>query len=901
MKGKKVIVPFLLIATLAALTFCVVKFNATSPDVAEDKVTPKIRGIAKAFIHLNEMRADPKTGEVDVRDVFKARKQANQRQLSKTNCSDADNTLVWQELGPGDVGGRTRTLWIDRFNPLKLYSGGVSGGIWISENRGASWRHYDATALATLSVSAITQTLDGVIIVGTGEYYENGVSYGTPSSKTPGHGLFRSIDGGETFEQLDSTIPEAFTSSPSAVNWAFTNDLAVHPVSNQVYAATNRGLWISDDEGMNWERPANVSTASIAYDLSVGSDGVVYALVGSKVYKSQADGTSFENISQTSGLPLTSGRKRIAVAPSDPNKVYAVYLNDGCIGKVYRSTNAGSSWAVIGDGSSAGFDDPCAGHCQCWYDLALAVNPNNADQIWLGGVYMVGWRLGSGWDNVSTNWPEWSSSYVHSDIHEIVFDELNGWGYVMSDGGISICENPSSFSPSFQSLNNGFNVTQFYGMGASHEGEVMGGTQDNGTNYIVYNQDLDSYEVLGADGGYSEISNINGNIIFAETQEGYMLRSMNGGNSFNEFISSDMDLDNDGNLDSAPFITRYFLWENLEEYFYGSGAIHSKFFTGGDNGKLWMTREVLQNGTPDWEVLATFTGGSNELISVAVSSDGNNVFAVSRGGTIIRAQNIDGASPDIESNISSPLFSAGRYVTGMDVDRFNPNNLVVTAANYGRDNYVFLSTNAMANPASTVSFESIQHNLPQMPVYDVAANPDNPDYYLIVGTELGVWTYNLNTQCWSEQNTGLGRVPVFQVRLEDMRNVGCKVLYLATHGRGLFRSTTLTSSFCDTHIPLDDFVDAAPAIPSPDLAMRLYPNPMRENASINFSLAQNAKNVHLRIFDLSGKVVHKRNLGALNVGMHNLSINGNNMTAGTYLVQLEVDGNSTAMRLVVAK
>jgi hypothetical protein len=371
-----------------------------------------------------------------------------------------------------------------------------------------------------------------------------------------------------------------------------------------------------------------------------------------------------------------------------------------------------------------------------------------------------------------------------------------------------------------------------------------------------------------------------------------MARSANRGEGFSSFFDENIDGDGDGAPDAgAPFITPFFLWEDAQRFFYGDGEIDAKFFTGDNAGKLWLTRNPLDVGTtPHWEVVTDL--GSSPLSTITLNSGGDIAFAGSEGGKLMRVRNLNTPNPTNQFIPNTPFDN--RYLAGLAVDAGNPNNLAAVAGNYGNYDYVFLSQNAMASTPANVTFQSIQHNLPRMPIYDVAMNPGNPDYYLIIGTELGVWSYNLNQQCWTEHNTGLGRVPVYRVRLQNMRTVGCEVLYIGTHGRGIMRSTTLTYPFCDTALSFSTGVDNAATTNS--LQLQISPNPMSSQATINYQIASNTK-ATISIYNLQGQIVQTQQV---NYGTSSIQINRNQLPAGTYMVSLTTDnGNKISKKLLV--
>jgi len=151
--------------------------------------------------------------------------------------SNSNALVSISEIGPNNIGGRTRGVICDIANPNRLICGGVSGGIFISNNNGGSWAALNDQQL-TPSVTGITQNpfLPNIIYYCTGEGSGNSADLG-------GAGIFKSIDGGNTFNQLPSTSNSNFNS-----NWAVkcspkdTNVLYVSTDSKGLFKSTNSGV-----------------------------------------------------------------------------------------------------------------------------------------------------------------------------------------------------------------------------------------------------------------------------------------------------------------------------------------------------------------------------------------------------------------------------------------------------------------------------------------------------------------------------------------------------------------------------------------------------------------------------------------------------------------------------------
>ena len=204
-------------------------------------------GIAGAIAYYNERKKNVKTGKVELSDMVGT--QLAVADFEKSKSKTAGLGLTWKEMGPDNVGGRTRAILYDKNYSNKMYAGGVSGGLWRSFNGGVTWVPYD-DQMRNICVSSITQNANGIIYIGTGEVF-TGFIGGQGTISTPGFigkGIFKSTDSsGDEFVQLTSTFP---SDTNNSVEWALVNRLASDPSNtNRIYAAMNKGLRVSNEIG----------------------------------------------------------------------------------------------------------------------------------------------------------------------------------------------------------------------------------------------------------------------------------------------------------------------------------------------------------------------------------------------------------------------------------------------------------------------------------------------------------------------------------------------------------------------------------------------------------------------------------------------------------------------------
>lgn len=509
---------------------------------------------------FRQFRAMP-NGEVDNSEILKAKQQV-QRRISSRSALGLD----WQFMGPANIGGRTRSILVDKDNSNRIYAAAISGGLWISNNAGSTWEPYD-DLMDNLIASCIVQAPNGDLYLGTGNSLEGNGGTAT----MPGGGIYKSTDGGETFNKLESTNPET-----QGNQWEKINSIVVNPNnSDEVYAGTGSGLYLSTDGGATWTHNmalnltnCTLERTGVVQDLEITSDGKLFVGLGGDLYASDTptDRCSFEAVSNGfSG----SSRVDITICENDENYVYALLVNGGGqLEAVYKSLDKGVSWANLDPAAPSTTIDSVfnlfGDNGQGMYDMAIQVFPNDCEKLMIGGVQ--NYRVANSWARISENFAGKNSGfYIHSDIHYYEFDPNNpNILYVGSDGGVGKSTNANAVQPTWTDNNRNYGTTQLYGMAFSSDGRIIGGTQDNGTFYIDPSlpgeSGRDASEILGGDGFDCEVSTI-GEFAITSLYYGqvYRIDATTGSSSF---LTSGY---TDGTGQSAPFWTVLRLWESKND------------------------------------------------------------------------------------------------------------------------------------------------------------------------------------------------------------------------------------------------------------------------------------------------------------------------------------------------
>jgi hypothetical protein len=721
-----------------------------------------------------------------------------------SSATDASSLGAWSSLGPGNIGGRTRALVINPQNPQIMFAAGVAGGVWKSVNGGATWAPLgDFLANIAITTLVMSPKNTNVLYAGTGEGFYNG-------DAIRGAGIFRTTDGGATWTHLAST---------SGPDFYLVNKIAVSAQApGRLYAATRTGVWRSLNFGSTWTRVLDPQVFGGCLDLASRTDraaDVVFASCGTfeqaTVYrnlKANAAG-AWTPVLRDPGM----GRTTLAIAPSNQNIVYAMAASivagdytDGLHG-VFRSTDGGAHWTARVRNTSSNklntvllsnpiiaYLDECFGSAgaffnQGWYDNALAVDPKDPNRVWAGGVDLFrsddggkSWGLASYW------WAQlddgsYLPSRAHADQHTIVFHpRYNGTSiktmFVGNDGGIyktrnaraatvktteGVCD-PFAGAFTWEDLNNGYGVTQFY-YGLPYPGgeTYFGGTQDNGTIRSSDTQGPNGWtEVFGGDGGFVAIDPTDTDTIYASTPGLALRKSTDGGLTFagkTAGISEDP-----GNF---LFVTPFVM----------DPSNGQRLWIGGS--QLWRTNDAAES----WSAASAVVEGIDFPIvsAIAVSpTDSNRVVAGTVEGFVVRNTAAVTATGATEWASSRPRPG---YISWVAYDPTDPSIVYATYATFGGGAHVWKSADGGATWAGLDGTGA--GVLPDIPVDAIVADPADPSH-LYIGTDVGVFSSIDGGLTWMVENTGFANVPTWALAIQNGPG-GARTLFAFTHGRGAWR------------------------------------------------------------------------------------------------------------------
>ena len=407
-------------------------------------------------------------------------------EVKKSNNKSSNN---WEGIGPWDfdINAESRsyapgaahlyTVEQSKSNNNVLYAGAATAGAWRSNNKGDNWFHItkDFHLSSVYAIEIDFQDEDIIYISGNG-------------------GLHKSIDGGINWNSVGGSN---FNSQSHSIK-----DIKMHSLNNQIiFVASDKGLYKSIDGGITLNEIMSGDFQEIEFHPS--SPDTMYFIKQdanfTEFYRSNDNGDNLTLF--TNGWPSPSAndeqkRTEIAVSSAAPNKIVALATGSANGGSglygIYISYDKGENWTFRCCGSQpagvpsanninmmgwqpSGLDDGG----QYYYDLALAVNPNDANIIHVGGVnHWISFDDGQTF-SCPAKWSEpHKKGYVHADIHDINYFGNDLW--FACDGGVFYSDN---FGDSIYKKMYGIEGTDFWGFGAGFkDGDVMlGGTYHNGT------------------------------------------------------------------------------------------------------------------------------------------------------------------------------------------------------------------------------------------------------------------------------------------------------------------------------------------------------------------------------------------------------------------------------------
>jgi len=764
----KSILYFSIACSLIALTGC--HEDAKKTTKLEDKSAP--------FDQFYFQRSYP-DNTLDM-EAFDAASEIVRKSLAGNSQKNIDGS--WTAQGPGNIGGRFNCVVVHPEDELTIMAGSAAGGIFKTTDNGFSW-YPVADEFAYLAIGCITYdpTNSDIVYAGTGDPNISGLPH-------VGNGIYKSLDGGETWEHK------------GLVNQRIISRIVVNPLDNsEVFVGTmglpfdrndDRGLYKSSDGGDTWEQVHYVNDESGVIDLLMNPskpDTLFVAMWNrirnnqeslvhgpdAKVWRSVDAGDTWEVLEN--GLPQdTSSRIGLAMSGSNFNHIFALYVGtDYQIKGLYRSADAGENWEDLNwdfdlmNNALGGFG---------WYFGQIRVNPWNEDHITILGVDM--YSTFDGGDTWQSTVPPWWDYSVHADKHDMTYVDENSI-IIATDGGLYRSDDNMQTWNDIENIQN----TQFYRIGINPHspGVYTGGAQDNGTttgNLNVVNEWFRDYGGDGFQPIYDpEISDYwytgtqNGNLVFFD------------GSDWNGFTDG-IDSDDRNNWDTPIIMSAHSsevlytathrvyentnapwsLWNPISEDLTDGVIFGSRFHTITTLGESRVDANILYAGTTDANVWRTTNSGADwtnitgdlperYVTNVKTSPTDPNVVYVTLSGYkdndntphVFRSDDLGDSWIDISGDLPDLPIN--------HIEVHSDDKLVI-ATDFG----VYATSDAGQ------VWERIGNNMPLIPVFDIEI--DTIQDVLVAGTfARSIMTFPLDSIFQEPIVTDIPRVPLSSIQV----------------------------------------------------------------------------------------------------------------------------------------
>lgn len=691
--------------------------------------------------------------------------------------------LRFRSIGPAVTSGRVIAFAVDPSDRAKYYVAVASGGVWKTVNAGTTWTPvFDNEGAFSIGAVALDPKNTSTVWVGTGERNsQRSVGYGD--------GVYRSDDGGRSWRNMGLKTSEHI--GRIAIDPRDSNVVFVAAQGPLWSSGGERGLYKTTDGGKTWKAviPGTEHTGATDVVIDPVNPDIMYAATWqrrrhfytlinggpeSAIYKSVDGGNNWTRL--RGGLPPGDlGRIGLSISPADTKVVYATVEASGTLSGIFRSNDRGATWERMSSSIAQGM-----------YYGQIVADPKNVDRVYIPNVvFQVS-------DDGGRTQRALGERLKHVDNHGIWIDP-NNTDYILvgCDGGI------------YESFDKGSNwnfkanlpVAQFYDVtvdtavpfynvyGGTQDNNSLGGPAKNRSSAGIVNSDW--IMTNGGDGFKSVVDPTDPNIIYAESQNGGLVRfDRRTGERVGIAPIEGKDIESQRyNWDSPIIISPH---SNTRLYFAGH-----KLFKSDNRGDDWkvisgdLSRGIDRNTLPVMGKIwgpdaiakhqSTALYGNASAISESPKKAGL-IYVGTDDGLIQVTENDGGSWRKVEKIEGVPSDS---YVTRVHASLHDTNTVYATFNNHQNGDfkpYLVKSTDAGK------TWKSITANLPERgSLYAFNEDHVNPNL-LFVGTEFGFFFSVDGGGKWIQLRGGLPTIAVRDIAIQRTEND----LVLATFGRGIY-------------------------------------------------------------------------------------------------------------------
>jgi len=668
-----------------------------------------------------------------------------ERERVATEIPAAPGEARWSSVGPANIGGRATCIACDPGDPARIWLGSAGGGVWRSPDGGKTWIPlWDGQPSLNVGSLAVDPHDPDVLYCGTGEANQSVDSH-------PGVGLFRSENAGQDWRLVAPAGPGGLPSRIAVVAVdPFDRDHLLVGGLDHLDGAT-KGLFASDDRGESWHRllPFIGANRYFCHDAKFhpGQRRLIYATIRTRgtnngIWRSVDGGANWTQLRTGLPAPDRIHRTSLALAPSDPDVLYAQIENRGAVLGIFRSADQGETWASVGG-------THFARERQLAYNNTIVVHPQDPNWVLCGGVDLHRTQDGGRHWQQATRWNvrRGTPAYAHADHHGLLMPAARpGLVYDVNDGGLDVS---ADGGVTWENRSSGLATNMFYDLEVAQTDEriIAGGAQDNGTLITTDGRPDTYFSWTGGDGGWMVIDPRNDGHIISSSQGLVMYRFRP-----EDFL-----------VGISPPEDQFRMWmafvaldsRNPQTLFVGSQ-------------RIWRTT----NDGDRWTAVSGVLDGSDITALEVARADSRRVYAGTENGGFFRST--DGGVTWSDNLADTVL--PGRTITRVASRADNPDLVYATVANYG-NSHLFHSADGGLTWA-----DLDRGRLPDVPFNSLAVPAAHPTT-VYACSDAGVFVSVDEGGTWANLTRNLPNVMVVDLVYHETG----RSLTAATYGRSIWR------------------------------------------------------------------------------------------------------------------
>ena len=704
-----------------------------------------------------------------------------------TDLSKDFKNLKARSIGPSGMSGRITTIDALHADPNTIYLGSASGGVWKTTNAGSKWTPiFDEQPIQNIGSIAICQSNPSIVWVGTGE--------GNPrNSVSLGEGIYKSMDAGKTWKCMG--LEKTRNIHRVIIDPTNPNIVYAGAIGNPYGIHAERGVFKTIDGGETWNKVLYTNDTSGIGDMIMdpSNPNKLFAAMwqhsrtpwslssggkGSGLYMTLDGGKNWKKLNGEGGLPSGNyGRIGITMSHDMPNRVYA--LIESTKSALYKSDDGGSTWDKVNE-------DPQYTANRSFYFQDIIADPKNENRLWL-----INQTVSMSEDAGKTFKTIIPYNGIHPD-HHAFWIHPNDPNFIIdgNDGGIGITRDKGKTWQFDEKIP----VGQFYHINVDNETpyNVMGGMQDNGSwhgpAYTWTTAGLKNYywESVGGGDGFD---------VMPDPEDAKWVYSMSQGGEVGRYNIATGEkwqirpptVSNTINKDRLRFNWNAAIAQDLFEkktIYYGSQFVHKST----DKGASWTTisPDLTTNDSlkidqsKNGGISIDITGAENHCTILAIEPSKLNkdiLWVTTDDGQVQLTKNGGTTWTNLTNKIVG--LAKGSWIPQVRASRYNQGEAYVVANDYRRGNFTptIFRTTDFGNTWTNI----LQNKNVKGYALCVIQDPTEPNL-IFVGTEQGLWVSLDNAKSFQQFKNNYPSVSTYDMAIQEREADLC----IATFGRAIY-------------------------------------------------------------------------------------------------------------------